>query len=391
MRIVFYSLGVPSVLLGIIFIFKDAITPFFFTPTANDIAQNTEIIQEVEQNEIESEVNKNTSVSSTPEVIASNLSVPWDVAFLPNGDLLITERTGSLVHIDRSGVKTSIPVPDASSGGEGGLLGLALHPEFASNNLLYLYMTTNSTDGLINRVVRYAFENNSLKSPVTIIDAIPGARYHDGGRIAFGPDGHLYITAGDAGVTAYAQDTSSLAGKILRLNDDGSVPSDNPFQNEVYSYGHRNPQGLAWDNTGQLWSTEHGRSGAQSGFDELNKIEKGSNYGWPESQGDTVLDGTIAPVIHSGSDSTWAPASLAYNSGHFFWGGLRGEGIYIAEQTSAGASLLSPRFFREYGRIRTVLIGPDGYLYFTTSNTDGRGRPQNGDDKLYRIHPDALL
>jgi len=384
MRIVFHALGVLAILLFIIFFFKDALIPFFFTPTQTDIEQN-------EETESKIRTDPSNLQSKIPEIIASNLSVPWDVAFLANNELLITERTGSLIHIDAGGVKTSIPIPEASSSGEGGLLGLALHPEFFSNRLLYLYMTTDGIDGLINRVVRYYFENGSLQNPKTIVDSIPGARFHDGGRIRFGPDGYLYITTGDAGVTAYAQDANSLSGKILRLDDDGGVPSDNPFQNEVYSYGHRNPQGLVWDDEGVLWSTEHGRSGAQSGFDELNKIEKGGNYGWPDSQGNTVVANTIAPVIHSGSDSTWAPASLAYNNGYFFWGGLRGEGIYIAEKKGGDATLLPPQFFREYGRIRTTVIGPDGYLYFTTSNTDGRGRPQNADDKLYRIHPDALF
>lgn len=381
MRMFFPVVIVALALLGALFFSRDIITPFFFKPTATNI----------ENNGASEEASAIHGPSSAPEIVASNLRVPWDVVFLPNNGLLISERTGSLIYINRNGAQKRIPIPEASSIGEGGLLGLALHPQFSSNRFLYLYMTSNVPDGLTNRVVRYTFENTVLQNPVIIIADIPGARHHDGGRIAFGPDEFLYITTGDAGVGAHAQDIHSLAGKILRLNDDGTIPSDNPFQNEVYSYGHRNPQGLAWDDAGELWSTEHGRSGVQSGFDELNRIERGGNYGWPKSEGGTVEEGTIPPIIHSGSDSTWAPASLSYHSGYFFWGGLRGEGIYIAQKTADGATPLPPRFFREYGRIRTITIGHDGYLYFTTSNTDGRGRPQNADDKLYRIRPDALF
>jgi glucose/arabinose dehydrogenase len=181
--------------------------------------------------------------------------------------------------------------------GEGGLLGMALHPRFDEHHWIYLYLTTVSDGGAENRVERYTFENDRLSDKKIIIDKIPGANYHDGGRIAFSPDGYLYITTGDAGKSNLAQATDSLAGKILRVHDDGSIPLDNPFHNAVWSYGHRNSQGLAWDDRGRLWATEHGRSGILSGFDELNLIEKGKNYGWPVIQGDESREGMERPIV----------------------------------------------------------------------------------------------
>lgn len=325
------------------------------------------------------------------EVVAENLTIPWEIAFLPEGALLVTERDGTLTRLEPdSGETYEIKVPGVLHTGEGGLLGMATHPDFSQNRFLYLYLTAEREGGgTINKVVRYRFSNNSLEDESTIIDNIPGARYHDGGRLAFGPDGFLYITTGDAGMPESAQDTNALSGKILRLRDDGAVPSDNPFGNEVYSYGHRNPQGLAWDREGRLWSTEHGRSGLQSGLDELNLIEKGGNYGWPESEGDTVLSGTVAPVVHSGPDVTWAPASAEFLNGSIFFGGLRGSALYEAVLDRGGTGVLEikPHFKDKYGRIRTVTEGRDGLLYIMTSNRDGRGNVREGDDKIIRLNP----
>jgi glucose/arabinose dehydrogenase len=230
-------------------------------------------------------------------------------------------------------------------------------------------------------------EGEQLTDRTVIIEHIPGAQFHDGGRIAFGPDRLLYITTGDAGEPANAQNKDSLAGKILRLRDDGTIPSDNPFGTPVYSYGHRNPQGLAWDTAGRLWATEHGRSGVQSGFDEVNLIEAGKNYGWPDSEGDEATPGIVLPVRHSGAADTWAPAGAAFFDGSIFFTGLRGEALYEARLQDTTIENMATHFASEFGRLRTVVIGPDGLLYVTTSNTDGRGRPRANDDKIIRIDP----
>ena len=319
------------------------------------------------------------------EIVAENLQIPWEIAFLPEGDFLITERPGTLKRIGKNGLVISIE--GVVHRGEGGLLGMTLHPRFHENQYLYLYFTTRAMSGLQNRIERYRLEGAALTDRTMIIDRIPGAPNHDGGRIAFGPDGLLYVTTGDAQNSALAQDKNSLAGKILRVRDDGSIPSDNPFGNAVYSYGHRNVQGIAWDDTGRLWATEHGRSGVLSGYDELNFIEKGKNYGWPDIQGDEQKEGMIAPIINSGAKETWAPAGAAYYKGSIFFGGLRGEALYEARLEGEKVKDLKMHFRQQYGRIRAVVIGPDGFLYLTTSNTDGRGKPKPGDDKIVKINP----
>lgn len=321
-------------------------------------------------------------------IIAENLNIPWEVAFLPNGEYLVTERPGTLVKIGAD--RQVIQISGVRHVGEGGLLGLALHPDFSSNSYIYLYLTTESQEGLINRVERYRLEGTSLTERKVIIDNIPGAVNHDGGRMEFGPDGYLYITTGDAGNEDLAQDTNSLNGKILRLKEDGSIPEENPFGNAVYSYGHRNPQGLVWDSEGRLWSTEHGRSGIQSGFDELNLIEKGKNYGWPVIQGDEEKEGMTKPVIHSGPTTTWAPAGAEFVNGNIFFAGLRGSTLYEAQLSGTSVSRFLKHFEDRFGRLRAVKTGPDGFLYVTTSNRDGRGTAREGDDKLIRISPQVF-
>ena len=326
-------------------------------------------------------------------VVAEGLDIPWDFAFLPDGSLLVTEREGRLVEVGGAGAMRDVPLSGVRARGEGGLLGIVLHPDFRENHLLYLYMTTALASGTENRVVRFAYQGGVLSDERVIIEGIPGALYHDGGRIDFGPDGMLYITTGDAGVGANAQDTNSLAGKILRLNDDGSIPADNPFGNAVYSYGHRNPQGIAWDSAGRLWETEHGPTGERGRccHDEVNVIVKGGNYGWPTRTGDETADGMVPPKVHSNTD-TWAPASVAVwedIEDRIFFGGLRGEALY--ETRLVGTSHEVVEYFKgAYGRIRTVRVGPDGFLYLTTSNRDGRGEPAAEDDRILRIDPKQL-
>lgn len=306
--------------------------------------------------------------------------------------MLVTERAGSVRYIDEKGKLSPDPVAILSSvkeEGEGGLMGIALHPMFSLNNYVYLYYTySTSGNNTLNRVVRMTFKDKKLSDEKIIIDAIPGALFHNGGRIKFGPDKDLYVATGDAQEPSLAQDTNSLAGKILRSTDDGKPALGNPFNNLVYSYGHRNVQGLAWDSNGQLWATEHGRSGIQSGLDEVNKVEPGKNYGWPVIQGDEKRDGMETAVLNSGA-TTWAPAGAVFMGDSLFFAGLRGKTLY--EATIRGQDIQLKEYFSdEFGRLRDVVIGPDGMLYITTSNLDGRGSPTEQDDRVIRINTAKL-
>lgn len=335
-------------------------------------------------------INSNGQVSSIT-VIAQNLKVPWSLVFLPDGSILVTERIGKVRLLDNQGVLQEKPVAEFSNikaVGEGGLLGMTLHPNFSTNNYVYLYYTYKEDSGnTSNRVVRMTYQNKQLQDESVIVDKIPGSSNHNGGRIKFGPDGYLYITTGDAQNPSQSQNTNALGGKILRVTDEGKPVSGNPFGNLVYSYGHRNPQGLAWDDKGQLWSTEHGPSGGQYGFanDELNLIEKGKNYGWPIIKGNESKTGMETPKLNSGPNTTWAPAGLAYFQGSLFFGGLRGKTLYQAVFTDNSITL-KEHFNNEFGRIRDVVLGPDNELYITTSNRDGRGIPAITDDKIIRIN-----
>ncbi|MFA6005706.1 MAG: PQQ-dependent sugar dehydrogenase [Patescibacteria group bacterium] len=327
--------------------------------------------------------------SVNPEVLAENLEIPWEIVFLPEGDMLVTERSGKLLRV---GARTQVvqEIAGVAHIGEGGLLGMALHPNFKTNHYVYLYSTTRTAGGITNRVERYKFIKDTLTNRVVILEGIKGSANHDGGRIAFGPDGYLYITTGDAENPSSAQDTTSLNGKILRITDDGSIPKDNPFGNAVYSYGHRNPQGLVWDASRTLWETEHGPSGLETGYDELNIIKKGGNYGWPIIKGDQQKNEMIVPVIHSGSQDTWAPSGLTFVDGNLYFSGLRGESLYKATIGAGNKVSLSRYLQGTYGRLRAAVTGPDGYLYLTTSNRDGRALPRFGDDKIIRVNVEAL-
>ena len=322
------------------------------------------------------------------EVIAEGLTVPWEVLFLPDGEILVTERPGRVVLLPSGQI---FEVEAVSSTGEGGLLGAALHPDFASNNWLYLYQTTEDGLGLKNKVVRYVLDEESLTLDRIIFDDIPGARFHDGGRIVFGPDGYLYVTVGDALDASEASNPGSLEGTLMRLTDEGEPALGNPFDTEVYSYGHRNAQGLAWDSDGNLWSSEHGRSVGGSGFDEINLITSGSDYGWPDSEGDSVAVGTVGPARHSTADVTWAPGGLAYLDGSLYMPGLRGEALYEAVLEGTDIVGWHEHLVGEYGRLRTVVVGPDDYIYLTTSNQDGRGEPVTSDDRLIRLNPKQFV
>lgn len=321
------------------------------------------------------------------QTIATDLDIPWEIALLPNGKLLVTERPGNLLVISPEEQKSLI-VSGVHHEGEGGLLGLTLDPNFEDNQFLYLYLTSNKNGEILNRVERYKFdeEATSLKDSTVIIDNIPGARFHDEGRIAFGPDGYLYITTGDAQQEDLAQNQSSLAGKILRITNTGEIPQENPYHTAVYSFGHRNPQGIDWDKNGNLWASEHGRSIPLSGFDEVNLIKIGQNYGWPVIQGAETQNGMNAPKLQSGSNTTWAPGDLAIYENNIIFTGLKGESIYTAQIQGDTLTNLTEHFTGEFGRIRVAVVDPTKqWLYITTSNTDGRGKSQENDDKIIRF------
>lgn len=320
--------------------------------------------------EVKEKTPKNQSLIT---VVATDLDTPWSIVFLPDGRMITTEREGMV----RINGKIIGKINNAVEIGEGGLLGADIDPNFKNNGYVYFYYTTKKGVEIKNRVVRLELKNNKLLNEEILVDDIPGAFVHNGGRIKFGPDGHLYITTGDAGNTALAQNQSSLAGKTLKLDQQKKLT--------IFSYGHRNSQGLAWDEKGRLFATEHGRSGLASGLDEINIIVEGKNYGWPVIQGDEEKKGMEKPLIHSGK-TTWAPAGIAYFKGRFYFGGLRGQALYQLSFVN-GRPKIKEYFKNQFGRIRDVVVGPDQMIYFSTSNRDGRGKPKEGDDKIIKVDP----
>ena len=326
------------------------------------------------------------------DVIVDGLNNPWEIVFGPDGEIYFTERDGRIWKIGESGDVKVIQTFPKSGSIEGGTLGLALHPEFEKNKKIYLYQTNLELEFFQNKVFSFRVDNNTLTEKQIIIDDIPGAPWHDGGRIKFGPDGKLYITTGDAINPGWSQDLSSLAGKILRINPDGTIPDDNPFDSSpVFSYGHRNPQGIAWSQDGMLVSSEHGPSGEMgTGHDEINVILKGKNYGWPKVVGDSFDDSFVNPILHSGQ-TTWAPSGMVFYdsdkipnlNGKFLVGALRGQHLMVVDVAQDGSLISEEKMFEgEFGRIRTAQISPDGVLYLLTANGDN--------DKIIRIS-DAQL
>jgi glucose/arabinose dehydrogenase len=329
------------------------------------------------------------------ETVATGLEIPWSMAFMPDGRLFVTERPGRVRILDLA-ARTStlaLTLDDVFAQGEAGLLGVALDPDFSQNRLVYLhYAARASGSGSVSRVVRYREAGGTLGERAVLLDNIPAATIHDGGRLRFGPDRLLYVTAGDANNTALPQDLASTAGKILRLNANGTTAPGNPFGSPVYSYGHRNPQGLDWHPaTGDLWASEHGASGN----DEINVIDSGANYGWPRIEGAQSMPGMRTPIVFF--NPAIAPSGASFYRGqrfprfvnNLFVGALRGTHVLrltldgSSRRVSAQERLLEGRF----GRIRDVVSGPDGYLYFCTSNRDGRGSPTSGDDRIARLVP----
>lgn len=318
--------------------------------------------------------------------VASGLAVPWGLAFLPDGTAIATERDsrrvlrltpgadGAEARITELGV-----IEEAAPEGEAGLLGVAVSPGFAADRTLFLYATTEAD----NRVVRVTLDGDSLGEPETILDGIPRGFIHDGGRLAFGPDGHLYVSTGETGEPELAQDPASLAGKILRITTDGDPAPGNPDPGSpVWSLGHRNVQGLAFDGAGRLWASEFG----DDTFDELNLVRRGGNYGWPEVEGTGGGPDFVDPVL-TWSTAEASPSGLAYLDGELFMAALRGQALWQVPLDGARAGRPRARFVGELGRLRTVVPTPDGELWVATSNRDGRGEPGPDDDRILLVRP----
>ncbi|MBB5104314.1 PQQ-dependent sugar dehydrogenase [Streptomyces spectabilis] len=324
------------------------------------------------------------------KTLATGLKSPWGLAALPGGDLLVSSRDeGTITHVDgATGKKTEVgTVPGVAPGGEGGLMGLALSPTYATDHFVYAYFTTASD----NRVARMLYDeakpaDQRLGAPDTIFKGIPKGSIHNGGRIAFGPDKLLYVGTGETGDTGLAQDKKSLGGKILRLTPDGEPAPGNPFENSpVYSYGHRNVQGLAWDEQKRLWASEFG----QDTWDELNEIKAGDNYGWPEVEGkdeaDAKEEGFHDPVAQW-KTSEASPSGVAYAEGSVWMAGLRGQRLWRVPVRGAGGEPGTEAFLtEEHGRLRTVLAAGGDKLWLVTSETDSRGTPEKGDDKILEV------
>jgi glucose/arabinose dehydrogenase len=339
------------------------------------------------------------------ETVVGNLQVPWSIAFAPDGRMLFTERPGRVRVFEQGRLRPEplATIPDVEESSESGLMGLLLHPRFAENRQLYLAYAYRH-DGIRVRVVRFRETGSGLTERKLIIEDISAARFHAGTRLGFGPDGKLYLTTGDSTQKELAQQLNSLAGKTLRLNDDGTIPPDNPFVNqpgarpEIFSYGHRNAQGLDFQpSSGLMFQTEHGPSGndGPGGGDEVNIVERGKNYGWPVVHHRDARAGMESPLLEytpavaPASGTFYRGSAFPQFKGDFFFGNLRGECIIRVVLEGRRVVKEERLLEKQYGRIRDVAEGPDGALYFSTSNRDGRGQPKLSDDRIMRLVPEG--
>ena len=310
--------------------------------------------------------------------LATGLEVPWGVAFLPDGSALVGERGGTVHRLDGDGggATTVGRVPEVSAVGEGGLLGLAVQAR-GSTTTVFAYLTSTNGD---NRVVRMPYAGGRLGRPRVILAGIASAPNHNGGALVVGPDGDLWIGTGDARRSELAQQRSSLNGKVLHITPDGDVPAGNPFGTPVWSLGHRNVEGLAFDSRKRLWATEFG----ENRYDELNLIRRGGNYGWPRHEGRAGADGFADPQVQWSTDEA-SPSGIAIVDDVAYVGALRGARVWQVPLGPAGAGEPVPRLADRFGRVRTLAAAPGGGLWLTTSNTDGRGSPRDGDDRVVAL------
>jgi glucose/arabinose dehydrogenase len=312
-------------------------------------------------------------------VVATGLEAPWDIAFLPDGTALVSERdSDQLLRVTASGdVSTAGTVRGVDGSGEGGLLGLAVSPSYDKDRAVFAYFTAGSE----NVIARMTDDGHRMSGQRTIFDGIPSGPIHNGGRIAFGPDGFLYVGTGEAGRRDPAQDPDDLGGKILRITPDGAPAPGNPDEGSpVWSLGHRNVQGLGWDERGRMWASEFG----QNTWDELNRIVPGGNYGWPEVEG-RAGDGDFRDPVRQWHTDVASPSGIAVAGGSVFMAGLRGERLWQIPLLAQGTGTPRPLLTGRYGRLRAAVAAPDGSLWVLTNNTDGRGSPRQGDDRIIRL------
>lgn len=326
------------------------------------------------------------------QTLATGLQIPWSLAFTPDGRLLVTERPGRVRVIQNGALlaEPALTLTDVFTTGESGILGLAVHPQFAANRFVYLTYTASAPGGPVARLMRFREADNRLAEGVVLLDDVPAANIHNGSRVKFGPDGRLYVTFGDVATPSVAQDAASLNGKVLRLTDDGLSAPGNRFASPVYSLGHRNPQGIDWHPvTGELWETEHG----QTHNDEINVIDSGANYGWPTIEASQTRPDMVAPIVFF--VPAVAPSGAAFYRGtaipafanQLFVATLRGMALLRLTVSGRRVTAQERLLENRYGRLRDVVSGPDGYLYVCTSNRDGRTTPVAEDDRVLRIVP----